>query len=100
MTDPDVVPVAVPAPLDRSLDYLPPSDGTLPPPGARVRVPFGRRHVTGVVSGPPRAASVPHGQLKRIEQILDDTPILPDELLRLALWAADYYHHPPGEVLA
>lgn len=100
MTDPDVVPVAVPAPLDRSLDYLPPSDSTLPPPGARVRVPFGRRHVTGVVSGPPRAASLPRGQLKRIEQILDATPVLPDELLRLALWAAEYYHHPPGEVLA
>ncbi len=100
MSDDQVIHVAVPAPMDGTLDYLPIDDtGTLPPPGARVRVPFGRRRVVGIVTGSGRRPRVSGIRLRRIQEVLDDRPVLSDELLKLGLWAADYYHHPPGEVL-
>ena len=37
-------------------------------------------------------------RLKTIERILDDNPVFTDSLTGLLLWAADYYHHPVGEV--
>ena len=95
-----VIQVAVPAPLGRTLDYLPPDSGEQPAPGMRVRVPFGRRHVVGVVTGSDTRARVDGGRLRCIQELLDDTPILPPDVLELGLWAAAYYHHPPGEVLA
>jgi len=41
-----------------------------------------------------------HEKLKAIESILDDTPVLPADLMGLAHWMAGYYHYPLGEVLA
>ena len=38
--------------------------------------------------------------LRAIDQVVDDEPLVPAELLALACWAADYYQHPPGEALA
>ncbi|MFV8836321.1 primosomal protein N' [Aquisalimonas sp.] len=99
MPDTVVVQVAVPAPMDQTLDYLPPADGTLPAAGTRVRVPFGRRHVVGVVTGDSRRPRVDGRRLRAIGEVLDTAPTLPDDILRLGLWAAGYYHHPPGEVL-
>jgi len=37
--------------------------------------------------------------LKRVHALLDTEPVLPPDVFRLLLWAADYYHHPKGEVL-
>lgn len=99
MPDHRIVQVAVPAPLGQTLDYLPASSGALPEPGSRVRVPFGRRSVTGVVTGHATQPRIPEHRLRRVQQVLDDAPLLPAELLHLGLWAADYYHCPPGEVL-
>ncbi|SEO88766.1 primosomal protein N' [Aquisalimonas asiatica] len=99
MPDTTVVQVAVPAPMDQTLDYLPPAEGRLPAPGARVRVPFGRRQVVGVVTGGSTRARIDGGRLKAITEILDSEPLIPDAVLKLGLWAAGYYHHPPGEVL-
>lgn len=66
----------------------------------RVLVPFGRRLLAGVVVGLiDRADSqVPMAKLKPIEQILDDTPIIDGQLIRLAKWLSHYYHHPLGDV--
>ena len=90
------VQVAVPRPLRRVFDYAPPPQGA-PEPGARVRVPLGRSSVVGVVTG--RSASSAHS-LKAIEEVLDETPLLPPDLVLLAEWLAGYYHHPVGEVFA
>jgi primosomal protein N' (replication factor Y) len=38
-------------------------------------------------------------EIKPLQQVLDDTPLLPDELLFLAQWIAAYYVAPLGEVL-
>jgi primosomal protein N' (replication factor Y) len=94
--------VAVPSPLYRHFDYLPPTDHDQPiAAGARVRVPFGRgRAVVGLVLGTAAKSDVPAAKLKRIEGVLDAEPLLPASLLALLRWAADYYHHPVGEVIA
>ncbi|MCC5812951.1 MAG: primosomal protein N' [Ectothiorhodospiraceae bacterium] len=92
--------VAVPCPLPGTFDYLPPSAGALPQPGMRVLVPFGRRKQVAVVHSVSAHTTMDPARLKAAEQVLDDTPLLSDDILRLAEWAAHYYHHPLGEVLA
>ncbi|MCG6871170.1 MAG: primosomal protein N' [Gammaproteobacteria bacterium] len=90
--------VAVPVPVRRLFDYLPPEDGRLPPRGARVRIPFGGRQLSGVVLGHAAESGVPAHRLKRA-RLVPNGPRLPEELLAFAEWAAGYYHFPLGEVL-
>ncbi|HEY0767912.1 MAG TPA: primosomal protein N', partial [Steroidobacteraceae bacterium] len=100
---PKVFRVALDTPLRRLFDYLPPqSSGVpqLPGIGARVRVPFGRRRLVGVVMASADTSQVPPGRLKPILEVLDTRPVLDPAALELLEWAAQYYHHPIGEVLA
>jgi primosomal protein N' (replication factor Y) len=93
--------VAVPSPLHRDFDYLPPPD-TDPAqlvPGVRLRLPFGRREVVGLLLGTSDQSEVPVAKLKAARRLLDDAPLIPADMLALARWAADYYRHPIGEVM-
>ncbi|MGD9599224.1 MAG: primosomal protein N' [Steroidobacteraceae bacterium] len=92
-----VIRVAVDTPLRQTFDYL--AGAATPAPGARVRVPFGRRQTVGVVIECATASQLPPGKLRRIGEVLDEEPVFDAELLALLRWAADYYHHPIGEVL-
>lgn len=93
--------VAVPSPLRRLFDYLPPADiATTLSPGMRVRVPFGGRSVVGILISHGATSLVPDAKLKPIIEVLDSAPLVPPALLQLYLWAADYYQGPPGEALA
>src|SRR5690242_18889250 len=66
--------------------------------GARVLVPFGKQHVTGVVVR--EAVTAPDGVAPlSLGDVLDDVPALPAELVELCSWVADYYEAPPGEVM-
>jgi primosomal protein N' (replication factor Y) len=94
-----VVRVAVPSPLDRHFDYLLPGDLADPLPGARVRVPFGRRETIGVVLGVGAGSEVPDEKLRPVVRLLDHEPLFPASLLELLTWAAGYYHHPIGDVM-
>ena len=98
----EVFRVALDTPLRRLFDYLPPaSPGAHPPaPGARVRVPFGRRRLVGVIMASADTSDVAPARLKPILEVLDPTPVLDAGALELLGWAAHYYHHPIGEVLA
>jgi primosomal protein N' (replication factor Y) (superfamily II helicase) len=93
--------VAINAPLSRLFDYLPPADGanSLPRPGCRLLVPFGRRRQTGVLLEVAKTSDVPAARLKRVQKVLDPEPILREPDLRLIRFASDYYHHPIGEVV-
>ncbi len=93
--------IAVPSPLRRCFDYLPPkrAEGELPRAGMRVRVPFGRRTVTGIVLEWAQDSDVPANRLKPVLEVLDREPALSPDLLRLLVWASRYYHHPVGEVV-
>jgi primosomal protein N' (replication factor Y) len=98
--------VALALPLRRAFDYLPPAGyageaGCLPPcAGLRVRVPFGNRQLIGVIVGVAPRSVVPVKKLKPVSAILDDAPVFDTVTLELLRWAADYYHHPIGEVFA
>ena len=96
-----VVGVAVPTPLAREFDYLWPGDHAVAPrPGLRVAVPFGRRRLTGVVVSVGGSGAVAPDKLRAVTRVLDAAPVLPGSLVGLLAWAAAYYHHPIGEVLA
>lgn len=100
--NPPVLRVALPAPLRRLFDYLPPAD-TTPDRlmrGQRVRVPFGRRRLPGVVIEVAGASALPAHRLRRAHALLDESPLLPEEALGLIEWAWRYYQHPPGEAVA
>ena len=94
-----VVRVAVPVPLADVFDYLAPP-GMSPAPGTRVRVPFGRRERVGIVVEHTSASTLAPAKLKPIREVLDASAPLGAELMQSLRWAADYYHHPIGEVLS
>lgn len=88
--------VALDVPLDGPFDYR---AAERIEAGSRVIVPFGRRTLVGVVVGHPEAPAIAPAQVKAIEQVLQDLPPFPEDWLRLATFAADYYQRPLGEVM-
>ena len=94
--------IAVPSPLRRLFDYLPPADTAVDKRrvGCRAQVPFGRRQLVGIIVAISDETDVDNARLRPVDAILDEQALLPDELMALLAWAARYYHHPPGEVYA
>ena len=88
--------VALDVPLPGLFDY---SHDRPVPPGVRVRVMFGRRAMVGMVWAVRDAPGVAAERVRPIEAVLDDVPPMPADWLRLAEFAAHYYHRPLGEVL-
>jgi primosomal protein N' (replication factor Y) len=87
--------VALPVPLDMVFTYRVLAE-TTPLVGGRVLVPFRQQRLTGiVVELHDRKPSV---TIKSILSVLDLTPVLDEQLLRLGRWIADYYLAPIGEV--
>jgi primosomal protein N' (replication factor Y) len=91
--------VAVTAPVDRPLTYLPPDDCQQQLlPGMRVFVPLAGRKITGYILS--RTDSAPSGQqLKKVYGLLDTEPLFPAEQVEFYRWIANYYHYPIGEVI-
>jgi len=98
---PLILRIAVPCPLPRLFDYqareIASSEGLI---GCRVRVPFGKRKLVGVVIEVADESSMSAEKLRDVDAILDEEPVLDAEILGLLRWAAAYYHHPIGDVLA
>jgi primosomal protein N' (replication factor Y) len=95
-----VLRVALDVPLRRLFDYLPPpSVGRPLVAGLRVRVPFGRQRLIGVLVEVAGGSDLPPERLKSALEVLDDEPLLDTAALGLMQWSAEYYHHPIGEVL-
>ncbi len=92
---PEFCDVAVPVPLDMVFTYRIPADAT-PVVGGRVLVPFRQQRMTGIVV--ELHDHKPSVVAKNILTVLDTTPVLDDQLLRLGRWIADYYLAPLGEV--
>ena len=89
--------VALPVPLDHTFTYgirL----GQSPKRGARVIVPFRNEKLIGVVTALEAKAS-PDFEVRFLETVLDEEPLLSEHLLELGAWAAQYYLTPLGEVL-
>lgn len=94
--------IALPIPLRRCFDYLPPEKGEWRhlQPGVRIRVPFQKRELIGLFVGYTQETDVPRNKLKKITEIIDNQPIISEDIYKLCFWAADYYHYSIGEVLA
>jgi primosomal protein N' (replication factor Y) len=98
--DSPILQVVFDTPLRRRFDYLPAADGAAAPrPGARVRVPLGKRRAVGVVAAIAKESALPRARLRRVIAAIDAAPLWDDTTFALLLWAAEYYHHPLGEVL-
>ncbi|MGA2898004.1 MAG: primosomal protein N' [Acidobacteriaceae bacterium] len=94
---PDFCDVALPVPLDRCFTYA--INEAVPAVGARVLVPFGGQRLMGVVVRVHDDRPTDAAAIKPVQQVLDDEPLLSDELMHLAKWIAQYYVAPLGEVL-
>jgi primosomal protein N' (replication factor Y) len=67
-------------------------------PGTLVRVPLGRRVVTGLVWAAPPDDTLAASQLKPIVEVLAELPPLPEAWLKLIRFAAGYYQRSLGEM--
>ncbi|KAF0205789.1 MAG: primosomal protein N' (replication factor Y) [Gallionellaceae bacterium] len=90
-----IVRVALDVPLSTLFDYLVDADLSVDI-GQRVLVPFGRKHVVGIVMEVAESSGLAVERIKSVVQVLDDVPPLPCELLTLLRFCSDYYHHPLG----
>ena len=89
--------VALPVPLDHTFTYGVKLD-QWPQRGARVIAPFRNEKLIGVVTAIDAKPPV-DVEVKYLEAVLDEEPLLSDHLLELAEWIAQYYLAPLGEVL-
>lgn len=101
MSAPSILRVALPTPLRRLFDYLPPAQVAPEAlqPGIRVRVPFGARVLVGVLIERVTCSDIAEHKLRRVVGILDRQPLLPASLFRLCHWMHRYYHHSLGDTL-
>ena len=96
MTYADII---LPLPLEGYFTYAVPAElQDKVQSGMRVLVPFGaKKHYIGIVAS--LHDKKPEGfEVKPLEQVLDDYPILLESQFRLWKWIADYYMSPIGEV--
>ncbi len=89
--------VALPVPLDRTFTYAV-REGQSPQRGARVIAPFRTEKLIGVVTAVSEQRPADF-ELRFVEAVLDQEPLLSEQLLELAEWIAHYYLAPLGEVL-
>ncbi|MEN8167841.1 MAG: primosomal protein N' [Pseudomonadota bacterium] len=100
MSPTSILRIALPGPIRSLFDYLPPIDqGETLIPGIRLQVPFGRTSRCGVLIEIDTWSKLPAARLKRIESVIDRTPLLDEAHLAFLLWAANYYQHPLGDVV-
>jgi primosomal protein N' (replication factor Y) len=94
--------VAIALPVNQLFDYLAPEcvESINFKPGIRLEVPFGSAKKIAFLVECVQHSDIDIGKLKRVERILDQTPLLSKKDLVLLHWASRYYHHPLGEVLS
>ena len=86
--------VVVEISLDREFDYLiPASLQSTIGVGSQVQVPFHGRDLRGFVVG-ITDRSAHEDRLKEIAGVVGERPLIPDHVMKLAYWIADYYCAP------
>jgi primosomal protein N' (replication factor Y) len=94
-----LVSVAVPVPALDLLTYRVPDGVAVPPCGARVLVPLGARRVTGIVTAHAPGGVQPE-VVRDLADVLDAGAFLPDSIVGLAAWVAEYYACGPGDAMS
>ena len=90
-----IVRVALDVPLSKLFDYSLGNDISISP-GQRVLVSFGRKEMVGVAIECVASSALLAERIKPVLRVLDDTPVMPDELLGLLHFCSNYYHYPLG----
>ena len=92
-----LISVAIPKPIRNTFTYeaLPGVHINL---GSRVSVPFGNQTLIGIVVKKEANNERTLKRIRKINSVLDSRGDMPIDILNLCLWAADYYHHPIGDV--
>ncbi len=94
--------VAVPINIRQTFTYRLPGDiSSRAQTGCRVLVPFGKKFLTGFIVDLHQSlqGEVDESDIKDIEELLDESPIITPEILELTRWVSDYYFAPWGECL-
>ncbi len=97
---PQIVEVVAFSGFDKALAYaVPPTCSGLVRPGALVRIPLRRRSELGVVTRMGTEQVIPPGKLKMLYEVVQDYPVLTQELIDLYRWAVRYYASSPEAML-
>ena len=91
--------IAVPGPLHKTFEYLPPAESVPPEAGSRVQVPFAGRESLGVFIQARASTLSDPKKLRRVTDVLDNNSLLEPPLKKLLAWVTDYYLIPPGDAL-
>lgn len=67
--------------------------------GQKVLIDFNYRLQTGIIIGFPKEIDFEPEKVKEVKEIIDEKPIINDELFQLARWISKYYFCPIGIVL-
>jgi primosomal protein N' (replication factor Y) len=96
-----VLDVVVPIPLDKTFHYLPLKDvNPLDSIGKRVKVPFGKRILTGYVLNCVNIEEPVLLKLRQVIEVIDDESLIDDETRELAKYVSKNYVCSLGEALA
>jgi primosomal protein N' (replication factor Y) len=101
---PQFVELALPLPMRQTFTYiLPEGLRESVKIGSRLLVPFGNRQLTGYAVALhetlDQELEIEADKLKEAVELLDEEPLLTEEILKLTQWTADYYASSWGEVL-
>ncbi len=89
--------IAVNAPLKQLYSYsVPETLAATVRIGQQVKVQFGRRAAVGTILVLRQGET---DGLKPLKELLAEESLLPESLIKLLRWAADYYCHPIGQVV-
>lgn len=93
-----LIKVGLPVHINELFDYL--LTDIIPPLGARVVVPFGKRTLVGVVLDFADESQLPVAKLKTVLSCLDREALISSIDIKLVFWASNYYHEPIGIVVS
>ena len=94
--------VAVPVHVRQTFTYRLPGDmASRASVGCRVLVPFGKKFLTAFIVDVHEShqSDVDESDIKDVEELLDESPIITPEIMELTRWISDYYFAPWGECL-
>jgi primosomal protein N' (replication factor Y) len=93
-----LVNVAFNLPIDSLFTYSIPKElASSVKAGCRVLVPLGSRKLTGIIIELPEASVLKN--IKPVYKVLDEEPIINDEMLQFCRWISNYYFASIGEVI-
>ena len=84
----------------RVVDAREASYGTATPIGCRVLVPLGKKSIIGIIYRQHEGELPANVKVRDVLQIVDETPIITAEQLKLWEWLSNYYMCTLGEVMA